>query len=82
VPRADELISYGMPTYKLAGGAVAHFAAAKKHVSLYGAHGEQFADELRRYKTLKGTVQFPLEQPIPADLVRRMVEARAAERGR
>ncbi len=78
VPEAAEVISYGMPTYKLGGRAVAHFGAARRYVALYGAVAEQFADELSAYKALKGTVQFPLDHPIPADLVRRMVAARAA----
>jgi uncharacterized protein YdhG (YjbR/CyaY superfamily) len=78
VPEAAEVISYGVPTYKLGGRAVAHFGAARRHVALYGAVAEQFADELGAYKTLKGTVQFPLDRPVPADLVRRMVASRAA----
>ena len=80
VPEADETISYGMPTYKLNGRAVAHFAAAKRHCALYGALSSEFEDELRGYRVLKGTVQFPLDKPIPEDLVQRMVLARA-ERG-
>jgi uncharacterized protein YdhG (YjbR/CyaY superfamily) len=79
VPDAAELISYGMPTYKLGGRAIAHFAAAKRHCGFYGAVSSEFEDELRGYRRLKGTVQLPLDQPIPEDLVRRIVLARAAE---
>ena len=61
VPEAAEVISYGMPTYKL-GGKRVHFGAARQHCALYGV-GE-------------GTVRFPLDQPIPEDLVRELVEAK------
>jgi uncharacterized protein YdhG (YjbR/CyaY superfamily) len=61
-----------MPTYRL-GGRRVHFAAAKRHCSLYGAAIDLVADELGDLKTLIGTVQFPLDRPIPEDLVRRMV---------
>ena len=64
MPDATELNSYGMPTYKHNGRALAHFAAAKKHCALYGGGLDAFAEELRPYKTLKGTVQFPLDRPI------------------
>lgn len=77
VPDASESISYGMPTYKLPAGPVAHFAAAKRHCALYGSVTDEFAEELRGYKTLKGTVQFPLNAPIPEELVRKLVTARA-----
>ncbi len=72
VPQATEVISYGMPTYRL-GGRRVHFAAPKRHCSLYGAAIDLVADELGDLKTLKGTVQFPLDRPIPEDLVRRLV---------
>ena len=61
VPDVVEVISYGMPTYKL-GGKRVHFGAARQHCALYGV-GE-------------GTVRFPLDQPIPEDLVRELVEAK------
>jgi uncharacterized protein YdhG (YjbR/CyaY superfamily) len=75
VPEAAECISYGMPGYKLAGRGV-YFAAAKHHCALYGVPLDEFATELRGYKTSKGTVQFPLDQPIPAGLVRGLVIAK------
>ncbi|HEV7665439.1 MAG TPA: DUF1801 domain-containing protein [Chloroflexota bacterium] len=77
VPDALEVISYGMPTYKL-GVAIAHFGAAKKHVALYGMPMDAFADELRAFGTSKGTIRFPLDRPVPADLVRRLLLARVA----
>jgi uncharacterized protein YdhG (YjbR/CyaY superfamily) len=75
VPGATELISYGMPTYKL-GRARVHFGAAKGHCSLYGAPLADFADDLRGYETGRGTIRFRLHQPISADLVRRLVLAK------
>ncbi len=80
-PDAAETISYAIPTFDLKGGHLVHFAGYEKHVGFYpGARGTAaFKDELRAYKNAKGSVQFPLGQPIPADLVRRMVEFRVAE---
>jgi uncharacterized protein YdhG (YjbR/CyaY superfamily) len=75
LPQATEVISYGMPTYTYAGRRV-HFGAAKHHCALYGSAMDQFADELRGFKTAKGTIQFPLDQPIPKELVRKLVTAK------
>ncbi|MDQ6671732.1 MAG: DUF1801 domain-containing protein [Chloroflexota bacterium] len=75
VPQATEVISYGMPTYKL-GGRRVHFGAAKRHCALYGSATDLFTNELRDFKTLKGTVQFPLNRPIPEKLVRNLVIAK------
>jgi uncharacterized protein YdhG (YjbR/CyaY superfamily) len=72
VPEATEVMSYGMPTYRL-GGRRVHFGAAKRHCALYGGAIDLVADELGNLKTLKGTVQFPLDRPIPEHLVRRLV---------
>jgi uncharacterized protein YdhG (YjbR/CyaY superfamily) len=76
-PEATETISYGMPTYAQAGRRV-HFAAAKRHCALYGSAVDAFADELRGYgfRTLKGTVQLPLDRPLPRELVRKLVQAK------
>jgi uncharacterized protein YdhG (YjbR/CyaY superfamily) len=79
VPEATEVIKYGMPTYLHAGRRV-HFGAAKQHCALYGAAQDAFAADLDPYKTLKGTVQFPLDQPIPEALVRMLVVAKFANR--
>src|SRR5437588_7884565 len=74
-PQATEVISYGMPTYKL-GGRRVHFGAARRHCALYGSAIDLFANELRDFKTSNGTVQFPLDRPIPETLVRKLVIAK------
>jgi uncharacterized protein YdhG (YjbR/CyaY superfamily) len=76
VPEATELISYGMPTYKLRVSFVS-FGAARRHCALYGSAMDAFPDELCDYDTSKGTVRFPLDQPIPHELVRKLVIAKA-----
>ena len=75
VPEAAEIISYGMPTYAL-GGRRVHFGAASHHCALYGVPLDAFADEVRGYATSRGTVRFSLDQPIPANLVRKLVLAK------
>jgi uncharacterized protein YdhG (YjbR/CyaY superfamily) len=75
VPEATEVISYGMPTYTLRGRRV-HFGAARRHCALYGSAVDQFAGELRPFKTLKGTVHFPLDRPIPHELVQKLVRGK------
>ena len=80
-PEAEERISYGMPAYKTAGKPLVYFAAFKKHIGLYATptgHA-QFANELAGYKQGKGSVQFPLDQAFPFDLIKRMVEFRVME---
>jgi uncharacterized protein YdhG (YjbR/CyaY superfamily) len=79
-PGATEAISYAIPTFDLNGHLV-HFAGYERHIGFYpGGHGiEEFAEELKPYKTGKGSVQFPLGQPLPADLIRRIVEFRVAQ---
>lgn len=76
-PNAVEKISYKMPTYAEHGNLV-HFAAYSKHIGFYpGASGiEAYKEELSRYKGAKGSVQFPLDQPLPENLIRRIVEFR------
>ena len=73
-----EAISYQIPTFKLNGKNLIHFAAFKHHVGLYPAPREvdEFREELAAYKGGKGTVQFPLDQPIPYDLISRIVKFR------
>jgi uncharacterized protein YdhG (YjbR/CyaY superfamily) len=81
-PNAEETISYGMPAFKLNGRNLVYFAAWKKHVGFYPAGYsaiEAFKQELSPYKQAKGTVQFPLEKPIPIDLVKKIVKFRAKE---
>ncbi|MBK6933495.1 MAG: DUF1801 domain-containing protein [Saprospirales bacterium] len=79
-PDAVETISYQMPTFTLYGNLV-HFAAHKKHIGFYPAPSgiAAFISELSTYKHAKGSVQFPLDQPIPYDLIGRIVQFRAQE---
>lgn len=78
-PEAVEGISYSMPAYKLNGKHLAFFAAYARHIGFYATPSchEAFAAELSMYKTGKGSVQFPLDGPLPLDLIRRMVAFRA-----
>jgi len=80
-PEATESMSYGMPAFKLYGKPLVYFAAFSKHIGFYATpsgHSE-FAAELASYKQGKGSVQFPLNQPLPLDLVSRIVEFRVYE---
>ena len=79
-PDAAETISYQMPTFTLKGNLV-HFAAFKKHIGFYPIPTgiEAFKDELSAYVCGKGSVQFPLDKPMPLDLIRRIVEFRVKE---
>jgi uncharacterized protein YdhG (YjbR/CyaY superfamily) len=79
-PDATEKIGYGIPTFVFHGNLV-HFAGYEGHIGFYpGASGvRQFADELEGYETSKGTIRFPLDEPPPLDLVRRIVEFRVRE---
>lgn len=79
-PAASEKISYAMPTYYLHGNLV-HFAAFQQHIGFYpGASGvAQFEGELQEYKHAKGSIQFPLQAPLPADLITRIVRFRVGE---
>lgn len=73
-PQAEECISYQMPAYKFKGPLV-YFAAYKNHIGFYptGSGIKAFQKEIEGYKNSKGAVQFPLNQPIPHDLIRKMV---------
>jgi uncharacterized protein YdhG (YjbR/CyaY superfamily) len=82
VPRAEEVISYKIPTYKLDSGPVLYFAAWKQHYSLYPASQRvvaAFKDELAPYEISKGTIRFPLSQPVPVKLIGRIAKFRAKE---
>ena len=82
VPAAEEVISYQIPAYKLHGGPVLYFAGWKQHYSLYPATGRvvaAFKDELAPYQISKGTIRFPLSQPIPIRLIGRIAKFRAKE---
>jgi uncharacterized protein YdhG (YjbR/CyaY superfamily) len=79
-PDAQETISYQMPTFKFHGNLV-HFAAFKKHIGFYPIPSgiEAFKDDLSAYKQGKGSVQFPLEETIPYELISRIVKFRVEE---
>lgn len=79
-PEAEETINYGIPTFKLNGNLV-HFAGYKNHVGFYpGADGiAKFQKEISAYKSAKGSVQFPLNEPMPLDLIRRIVQHRVEQ---
>ena len=79
-PQAEEAISYQIPTYKLNGNLV-HFAAFKDHISFFPTSSgiEAFKVKLKSYKTSKGTIRFPLDEPIPFDLIKEIVRFRVKE---
>ncbi|HVP19235.1 MAG TPA: DUF1801 domain-containing protein [Spirochaetia bacterium] len=82
LPDAEELISYGIPAYKMSEGPLLWFAAWKRHYSLYPATGlltQEFTEELAPYKVNKGTIRFPLSQPVPVTLIARIAKFRAKE---
>lgn len=83
LPAAEEVISYQIPAYKLHGSTVLYFAGWKKHYSLYPAGQDlvaAFKDELAPYEVNnKGTIRFPLSQPIPVTLIERIAQFRANE---
>lgn len=76
-PKAEEVISYDIPTFRLNGNLV-HFAAYTKHIGFYpGAAGiEAFKKEIASYKSAKGSVHFPLDQPMPLGLITKIVKYR------
>jgi len=80
-PKAEEVISYGMPGYKQ-NGVLVYFGGFKNHCSFFPASYaviKQFAEDLKDYKISKGTVQFPLDKAIPSTLVKKMVMTRIKE---
>jgi uncharacterized protein YdhG (YjbR/CyaY superfamily) len=79
-PKAEEAISYMIPTFKLHGNLV-HFAAYKNHIGFYpGAGGiAAFQEELAGYETSKGTVQFPLDKRLPLTLISKIVKFRVQQ---
>ena len=78
---AEETISYGIPTYKLNKTNLVHFGAFKDHVGFFPTSSgvEYFKEELKNYKTSKGTVQFPLDKKIPYALIKKIVKFRIKE---
>ena len=79
-PKADETINYGIPTFTLNGNLV-HFSAFKHHIGFYPTPSgiEKFKKELSAYEGAKGSVKFPLDQPIPYDLIAKIVKFRVEE---
>lgn len=81
VPDAEEAIRYGIPTFRLEGSNLVHFAAFRDHLSFFPtASGvEHFRKELSSYTLGKGTIQIPLDEPVPYDIVERIARFRAGE---
>jgi uncharacterized protein YdhG (YjbR/CyaY superfamily) len=82
VPEAQEVISYKMPTYKLNGARLLYFAVWKQHYSIYAATEQvvaAFQGELASYEIDKGTIRFPLSDPVPVMLIGRIARFRAKE---
>ncbi len=83
-PDAEQCISYGMPAFKVRGKTIAGFAAFKDHLSYLPHSGSVLAelhDEVADYQTTKGSLHFAVDQPLPADLVRRLVATRSQQLG-
>ncbi|MFD1429304.1 YdeI/OmpD-associated family protein [Lacticaseibacillus mingshuiensis] len=80
LPQADERLAYGMPAFYLQGKAAVYFAANRQHVGFYPTPATitEFSEELQAFHTSKGAIQFPYDQPLPAKLVRKMAQWRAA----
>ena len=82
VPAAEETISYQIPTYKLHGKPVIYFAAFTSHYSVYPSNTRLVAalrEQLAGYEMSKGTIRFPLSEPVPAKLIERIAKFRAKE---
>ena len=80
-PQATEVISYSMPAFILNKSPLVYFAAFKNHIGLYALPSghEEFKEALSKYKSGKGSVQFPLDKPIPYDLITKIVKFRVKE---
>lgn len=82
LPGAEEVISYQMPAYRLHGRVVIYFAGWKEHYAVYPATGRvgvELKDELAKYNVSKGTIRFPLDEPVPVRLITRIAKLRAEE---
>jgi uncharacterized protein YdhG (YjbR/CyaY superfamily) len=81
VPEGEEVMSYQMPAFRYKGKILVYYASFQDHCSFFpgSAIVEQFKEELKPYKTSKGTIQFPLDKPLPASLVKKIVKARIME---
>ena len=81
-PDAEEVISYNIPAFKLCGRVLIYFAGFKNHFSLFPANAGLIAamkNELKNYKTSKGTIQFEFNQPLPISLIKKIVKIRVKE---
>jgi uncharacterized protein YdhG (YjbR/CyaY superfamily) len=72
-PEAEETISYKMPTFKLKGSVLVYFAAFRRHIGLFPPAPREFKNEISKYEGPKGNLKFPSDEPIPYDLVTRIV---------
>ena len=82
VPDAEQCISYGMPAFKLRGKTIAGFAAFKSHLSYLPHSGSvigKLAEETEGYTSTKGSLHFPVDQPLPKKLVKKLLDTRMAE---
>ncbi len=82
VPDAEQGMSYGLPAFRLAGETIAGFAAFKRHLSYLPHSGSvlsKLSKETAAYEQTKGSLHFPIDQPLPEELVRRLLEARIAQ---
>ena len=84
VPDAEQCISYGMPAFKVGGKTIAGFAAFKDHLSYLPHSGSvlsELGDEVAGYRMTKGSLHFAVDQPLPDDLVRRLIETKKQQLG-
>jgi uncharacterized protein YdhG (YjbR/CyaY superfamily) len=84
VPDAEQCLSYGLPAFKVQGRTVAGFAAFKNHLSYLPHSGSvlgEMGDDIAGYQSTKGSLHFPVDQPLPDVLVRRLVEAKMRQLG-
>lgn len=81
VPDAEEAIAYGLPTFRLKKKNLVHFGAFKSHIGFYPTPSgiESFKEQLAIYESGKGSIKFPLNQPIPYDLIKKIVQFRTTE---
>ena len=81
VPKGEEAIRYGMPTFRLNDKNLLHFAAYEKHIGFYPSPSPivAFKKELAKYKTSKGAIQFPLDKPLPMPLIVKIIKYRIKE---
>lgn len=80
-PDAEETISYNMPTFKYGNKYFVHFAGYKNHIGFYALATDtpEFAEDFAKFKKSKASVQFPLSEPMPVDLIRRVVKFNVAK---